>query len=420
VSNSLAIAAATSALRYVLDTALGAGLPGSVGGAQVTTLRPDRIGADDLARVPGINVFLYLVTPNAAWRARALPSLSADGAPLRRPVTALDLHYLITCHGQDSALEAERLLGRAVNALTVTPVLGPDVVAAAVRAYGEADETAFLKNTDLADQVESVRLSPAALSADELWKLWSVFPQTPYLLSMGCTAGVVVLTGETASRTALPVAQRAISVGASGAPLLRSVVTDPPDRAVLTGTLLALRGERLLGPTTHVRIGPARLAAGPGATPNGLTVTVDAQVPAGMHAVQVLHLAPSVVPGPPPSPRVIAASNSLPVVVRPTVVGVTAEPTGIVLALAPPLFSGQHATVSLLSLDGDAEDARDELSFALPPIGPDGPPQPSVTVPRGAVPDGRWLVRVRVDGVDSLPEQADGTYQSPAITLPTP
>ncbi|MER6161662.1 DUF4255 domain-containing protein [Streptomyces sp. NPDC001868] len=419
MSNSLAIAASTSTLRYVLDTALGSSLPGSVGGAQVTTLRPDRIGADDLARVPGINVFLYLVTRNAAWHARSLPHRGTDGAPSQRPVTALDLHYLITCYGQDSALEAERLLGRAVDALAVTPVLGPSVVAAAVRAYGDADETAFLKHTDLADQIESVRLFPAALSVDELWKIWSVFPQTPYLLSIGYTAGVVLLTGETASRTPLPVAQRAITVGASGAPCLRSVVTDPPDSPVLSGMMLTLHGERLLGPTTQVRIGPARPAVRPGATSTRLTVTVDAQVPAGTHAVQVLHLTPSVAPDP-PSARVTAASNSLPVVVRPAVAEVTAGPTDIVLALDPPLFPGQHATVLLLRLDEDTHDARGELCFVLPPIGPDAPAQPSVTVPRAAVTDGRWLVRIQVDGVDSLPHRVDGVYQAPAITLPAP
>ncbi|MFD7324214.1 DUF4255 domain-containing protein [Streptomyces sp. NPDC059875] len=419
MSNTLAIAATTSALRYVLDKSVGSSRCGSVDGARVTTLRPDRIGADDLARVPGINVFLYLVTPNAAWRDRDLPNRSADGVPLRRPVTALDLHYLITCYGQDDALEAQRLLGRAVTALAVTPVLGRDVVTAAVRAYGEADETAFLKHTDLAEQIESVRLSPAALSVDELSKIWSAYPQSPYLLSIGCTAGVVLLTGETASHTALPVAQRAIAVGVSGAPLLRSIATDPPDAAVLGGTVLVLHGSRLLGPTTRVRVGPAHLSQGPGGTPTELTVTLGAEVPAGVHPVQVLHFAPPGVPGP-PSPRVVAASNSLPVVVRPTVVGVTVGPTDIVLALNPPLFPGQRATVSLLRLDGDAARAGGELSFVLPPIRPGAPPEPFVTVPRSGVPDGRWLVRAQVDGVESLPEQVDGAYRAPAITLPAP
>jgi hypothetical protein len=115
---------------------------------------------------------------------------------------------------------------------------------------------------------------------------------------------------------------------------------------------------------------------------------------------------------------VVAASNSLPVVVRPTIAGVTAGPADIVLAVNPPLFPGQRVTVSLVRLDGDATHAGDELSFVLSPVGSGSAPQPSVTVPRSAVPDGKWLVRVQVDGVESLPEQVDGVYGAPAITLP--
>ncbi|MFJ2865882.1 DUF4255 domain-containing protein [Kitasatospora sp. NPDC087314] len=431
MSNSLAIAAVTSTLRYVLDTAIGGTHPGSVGGAQVTTLRPDRIIGDDLAHASGVNLFLYLVTPNATWRGRDLPSRGDDGTVLRSPVTALDLHYLITCYGQDSALEGQRLLGRALDALAVTPVLGPDVVAAAVQEYGAADETAFLKDADLADQIESVRMSPATMSVDDLSKVWSVFPQSPYLLSVGYTAGVVLLTGDATARRALPVSRRAISVAPAGAPRLFSLDTAPPGAVVRAGSVLSLRGERLLGATTQVRIGPVRLPVRPDATPTTVTVSLDAGVPAGLHPVQVLQLEPAGAPGP-SSPRIVATSNRLPVTVRPTVVRVTVGTADLLVVLDPPLFAGQGATVSLTRLDSAATTATtatsvtsvtsapDELSFAVPPVRRGAPPLTSVDLPRRAIPDGRWLVRVRVDGVESVPELVDGVYQAPAVTLPVP
>ncbi|MFD8262922.1 DUF4255 domain-containing protein [Streptomyces griseoluteus] len=417
MSNSLAIAAVTATLRYVLDTALGGTQPGSVGGAQVTTLRPDRISGDDLAHASGINLFLYLVTPNTAWRNRDLPSRGDDGTVLQSPVTALDLHYLITCYGQDSALEGQRLLGLALDALAHTSVLGPDVVAAALHEYGSADETAFLKDADLADQIESVRLSPATMSVDELSKVWSVFPQSPYLLSVGYMAGAVLLTGDATVRTALPVGRRAITVTPAGAPRLLSVDTEPPGAAVRAGSVLSLRGEDLLGATTQVRIGPARLPVRPGATPTTVTVDLGAEVPAGVHPVQVLQLEPAA-PGTRP-PHTLAASNRLPVTVRPTVVRVTVGAADVQVELAPPLFAGQGATVSLNRLDTAATTtAPGELSFVVPPVRPGAPALVSVDLPRSAVPDGSWLVRVRVDGVESLPELVDGVYGAPAVTLP--
>ncbi|WP_405656431.1 DUF4255 domain-containing protein [Streptomyces sp. NBC_01386] len=420
MSNSLAIAAVTATLRYVLDTAMGGTHPGSVGGAQVTTLRPDRISGDDLAHASGINLFLYLVTPNAAWRNRDLPSRGDDGTVLQSPVTALDLHYLITCYGQDSALEGQRLLGLALDALAHTSVLGPDVVAAALHEYGSADETAFLKDADLADQIESVRLSPATMSVDELSKVWSVFPQSPYLLSVGYMAGAVLLTGDATVRTALPVGRRAITITPAGAPRLLSVDTEPPGAVVQAGSVLSLQGEDLLGATTQVRIGPARLPVRPGATPTTVTVDLGAEVPAGVHPVQVLQLEPAGAPGPPP-PHILAASNRLPVTVRPTVVRVTVGAADVLVELAPPLFAGQGATVSLNRLDTAATTtAPGELSFVVPPVRPGAPALVSVDLPRSAVPDGSWLVRVRVDGVESLPELVDGVYGAPAVTLPVP
>ena len=108
MSNALAIASVTETLAQTL----GAALSGSgVNGASVTKTRPD---ATDLPKV-GVNVFLYQVSPNAAWRNADLPTRSSAGALLRRPQAALDLFYLLTFYGDDTALEQQRLLGAVVR-----------------------------------------------------------------------------------------------------------------------------------------------------------------------------------------------------------------------------------------------------------------------------------------------------------------
>jgi hypothetical protein len=415
MSNVLAIAAVTSTLRHLLDQALGGPQPGPVGSATVTTLRPEQLaGADDVgAAAKGINVFLYQVSANHAWDLTTLPTRRADGSLTARPVAALDLHYLITCYGDESELDSQRLLARAVLALTATPVLGRDVVAQALQEYAEDPATAFLAASDLAEQVELVKLSPATLALEELSRLWGVLG-TPYLLSVTYTATVVLIEADVVPRTALPVRQRVVSVAPTGTPNLAEVTTDPPGGAVVTGTALLLRGSGLRGPITAVRVGPAELDPGSTATANLLTVSVDAAVPAGVHAVQVVHRSPA---GPDAvrAPAVLARSNAVPVLVRPTVTVAATTQTQVRLSVSPPLYPGQRATVTLSALDGAASAP---IAFTLALLPPDAAASTDVLLDRADIPDGAWLVRIVVDGAESLPELDGETYAAPALRLP--
>ena len=91
----------------------------------------------------------------------------------------------------------------------------------------------------------------------------------------------------------------------------------------------------------------------------------------------------------------------------------------VTLTVAPPLQAGQRVTVVLGRLEGGAPDD---------PSAPD--PGPAAgrrrragrrsSLPREEIPEGRWLVRVQVDGVDSLPEIVGETYGAPDLTLPPP
>lgn len=436
MSNALAIAAITSTLRYLLERSLSAPHPGPVGGAGVTTLRPDRLASDDLAGGSGINIFLFQVTPNHAGNLTDLPTRRDDGSLVRRPVAALDLHYLLTGYGDDVALDGQRLLGRAILALAVTPVLTRDVVAAAMDAYDGDADTAFLAASDLADQLELVKLSPTPLPLEDLSRLWGVFQQAPYQLSVVYTATVVLLEADVTTRTARPVRARSVAVQAGGPPRIESVSADPstdPDgtpTVVTRGTTLAVRGTALRAsgsaPLTRVRVGPVLLTPEPGGSPHELRVILTGDVPAGLHAVQVQHRSPAGGPGGPPE-RVVASSSTAPLVVRPTVsVGVVTPGLGgtVTLDLDPPLLPGQRAAVSLARLDAPAPpsppgpDVVHNLVVDVAPVPRDSPSRSSVTLARADVPDGRWLVQVRVDGIDSVPTLVSGEYGAPALVLP--
>ncbi|WP_251096586.1 DUF4255 domain-containing protein [Streptomyces sp. Caat 7-52] len=417
MSNSLAVAAVTSTMRFVLDRALQTPHPGPVGNARVTTVRPDRLGANDMVHPAGINVYLYQVTPNHAWNLTDLPTRRDDGSYLRRPVCALDLHYLVTSYGEDPSLDAQRLLGLAVTALARTPVLTPAVVAAATEAYEGTTATAFLKHADLVNQIESVKISPAVHSLEDLSRLWSVFPQTPYELSLGYTATVVLLEAEVSTRAALPVRQPVIALSSTGGPRLTAAEPVPPRGFAATGGSLLLRGSGLTGPLTKVRVGPALLNPESGAAEQAIRVRLDLTVPAGLHAVQVVQLSPPGPEGRPPA-RVLATSNALPVTLRPTVTRVSTDGGHISIGLQPPLTAGQRATVFMTRIAASTVSGPDALSFVLPPLPAGSPPQPSVDVPRDQAPAGEWLVRVQVDGAESLPQPVGEVYGAPSITLP--
>lgn len=418
MSNALAIAAVTSTLRFVLERALGGSQPGPVGSAKVTTLRPEQLSSGDAVgeNAKGINVFLYRVTPNHAWNLTDLPTRRPDGALAQRPIAALDLHYLLTCYGDDDELDPQRLLGRAVLALAVTPVLSRDLIRTMIADYGQDTGTAFLLSSDIADQIELVKLSPAALAVEEMSRLWSVFG-TPYLLSLTYSATVVLLEADVAPRTTLPVRRPVVGVSPISVPRIELIDSDPAGAALVTGSTLDLRGTGLRGPVTAIRVGPAELAIAtdPPATPEHLRCVLGAAVPAGLHPVQVVHRSAPPTPGGPPQ-RVLARSNAVPILLRPTVTIHDITATEVTLTVTPALHPGQHATVTLGRLAGHEEPLS--VAFGRDPLPPGSEPSPTIVLPRAGIPDGDWLVRLSVDGADSLPEFVGETYGEPALRLP--
>jgi hypothetical protein len=419
MSNTLALAAVTATLRFVLERSLGGTQPEPVGGAKVTTLHPRDIpagtgtaGTGAAGEMPkGINVFLYQVTPNHAWNLTDLPTRAPDGALVRRPVCALDLHYLLTCYGDDEELDGQRLLARALLAVAGNAVLGRSLVRDALDEYSEDPRTGFLGKADLADQVELVKLSPAVLSLEELSKVWGALG-TPYLLSQAISATVVLLEADVTPRTVLPVRERAVTVTPAAALRVVSAEPDPPGGPVGTGTVIAVRGTGLAGPGAAVRIGPEDVEPADPVAADLLRVTVPDGVPAGVHPLQVTHRAPSPAGG----PARVTRSNALPVLVRPRVEVDEVTATAVTLTSTPALFPGQRATVGLTGLDPGAEPPA--LTVELERLPPEADPSATITLARTGIPDGRWLVRLTVDGAESLPEPgADGTYSEPRLEL---
>ena len=205
MSSHLAVATVTATLRRRLQAAIVVDVPDV--DATVTTTRPTDT-KNGGGPAPGVNIFLYQVTANPAWRNADLPSRSADGRLVQRPQVALNLDYLLSFSGDEAQLVPQRLLGSVVRAMHVQPVLNRALIQETI----EDPSLPYLQDATLADQVEPVKFTPITLSMEEVSKLWSVFLHTPYALSVTYQASVVLIESDDTPQPAAPVTKPQVDV----------------------------------------------------------------------------------------------------------------------------------------------------------------------------------------------------------------
>jgi len=263
MSNALAIATVTTALAQIVRTAAQS----VVNGADVVTSRPDP------TVTPGhrIHLFLYQVSPNGALRNSDLPTHSADGKLVTRPTVALDLHYLLAFYGSEADLETQRMLGAVVRDLQAQPVLTRTMIQSAVSSQP------FLTGSNLADAVEQVKFTPLAVSLEEMSKLWSIFFQTPYALSVAYQGTVVLIESDDAAQPALPVLKRGdadqgVDTLLGPFPLIESAYFGMPSDRILQprpisfpaaqlGLAMIIAGRNLGGDTVRLRFQHSKLGS---------------------------------------------------------------------------------------------------------------------------------------------------------------
>ncbi|HEX6732598.1 MAG TPA: DUF4255 domain-containing protein, partial [Pyrinomonadaceae bacterium] len=281
MSNFLAIATVTAALSQVL---LEAVVP-DVSGADVTTVHPD--GTRGALPTSGVNIFLYHVTQNAAWRNTDLPTRRGNGDLIQRPQAALDLHYLLTFYGDEKLLQPQRVLGSVVRTLHSRPILTRDVIR---RTIAKAEFIPFLVNSNLADAVELVKFTQLPLSLEELSKLWSVYFQTRYSLSIAYQGTVVLIESEDSTHAALPVRARNIYVRPFRQPLIERVRSDDGVEALIfADSTVVISGQRLRGDVTRVRVSGVEVTpAIANVSDTEITLPLPADLRAGVHGVQIV------------------------------------------------------------------------------------------------------------------------------------
>ena len=189
MSSPLSIASVTSVIKSTLENGLVMhGATAVVGELAVTALPPDRIptGADERSQ---LNIYLYRITPNTAWR--AIPASDSSSVGARAVPLSLDLHYLLTAYGERD-YHAETLLGSAMELLHETPVLTRETIAPALAALTErGGANGAPVFADVINSIDRITLSPEFLSMEDLTKLWSAL-QARYRLSATYRASVLM------------------------------------------------------------------------------------------------------------------------------------------------------------------------------------------------------------------------------------
>jgi len=381
MSNHLAIATVSAALSQLLQGSAGIDLPG----AAVRLGKPLDTGSQ---ASPEISLFLYQVLPNAAARNSDLPVRDPDGRIVQRARAALDLHYLLSFAGDEGRLEPQRLLGSATRTLHAGPVLCRQMIRDTIA----NPAFAFLAGSNLAAD-ELVKLTPLPLTLEELSKLWAVFFQTPYLLSVAYQATVVLIDSEDSSPPGLPVRERSVYTVPSKFPVVDEVIShEGSGRKILAGSTLVVNGKQLRGDVTLVVLGGIERAPA-SVSDLSITLPVPADLQAGVHGLQVMH---QVMIGTPPAPHRGAQSNVAAMVMCPRIMSAAASQTGITLQVVPAVGAAQRVSVFL---NERAASTPNSYAFAAAPRSSD---TTTLQIPIGGVKaPAEYFVRIQVDGAES-------------------
>lgn len=406
MSTSFALAGVTAVLEYMLNNGLGVPVVTGAAGEKVTVtaMPPDLIDLTLTNSMPQINLFLHQVSPNAAWRNRGLPSRDAAGDRVTNPPLAIDLHYFLTAYGT-ADLEAEVLLGYALEVLHETPVLSRDIIRAALNGPGTSTTSVSYQNpletVGLADQVEQLKVSPFPLNTEEMSRFWTAM-QAHYRPTFSFQVTVVLIQAARPARAPLPVLATNVTVQTGlvpKVPVADSAAPPNGQTGALVGDTVIISGHGLSDPAPLIQMVNAKFAisetfaAAGGGTDDAVTFAVPVTLPSdptsswpvGVYQVRVILLAGQ--------PKQVA-TNALPLVIAPAIT--TALPMSVARV------AGQ-VTVKL----NTSPPIRQEQSVFIVLGGTEVPVVPltattsSITAVTTVDP-GTYLVRARVDGIDSF------------------
>jgi hypothetical protein len=397
MSNATAIAAATATLRHILQ--LGVTADPDLNDATVTIQPLDKARGTNTANQ--LNLFLYQIQRNAAWVNSDMPRQVQPGESGIPPLP-LNLWYLVTAFGRNDDADngaqpfGHHLLGRAMSILHDHPVLSAPDIAAATQT--------ILPASDLARQIERIRITFQPLSVEEVYRLWTGFA-TQYRLSAAYEVALTLIESTRATRAPLPAltrgkADQGVASQAdltSPFPGLQSIT--PPNRqpSARLGDLVTLAGIHLDGASVAVRFNhaiwtaPVEVPPEAGGTSTTLNVRIPndpAVWPAGFYTVDVLVQRPGESFRRSTNQLMLALAAAITITHTSAPAGTGTFDVTTSVTSAPDVWPSQRASL----LFGDQEIVAADHPARVG----------TLTFIAAGVASKDYFVRLRVDGVDSL------------------
>lgn len=406
MSSTLAIAAVTAVINNLLTNRLSR-VYGALGEStpDVSALPPDMVAA--LNR-DVLNLFLYQLTPNLGWHNVDYPARDTRGNRVSYPPLALDLQYLLIAHSE-VAYRAEIMLASAMQVLHEVGILPRELIEEAISSFSPSTPEGILLSSTLAEQIETIKITPMGLNTEEMSKLWGAF-QTNYRPTVAYYISVVLIESEPPARSPLPVKESRLFV----MPFKRPVINAVEPQIVAPGETLRIKGYNLKAEELRVQFsGDLEINPNPeNTTEREIAIEPPLDLAAGVKTLQILHYVnyePDATN--PPDFRAGFESNIFPFIWRPQI---TAIPTEIALGT-----SGATLNISVASPVGERQRVTlllGDRAISNVTINSTVPTDLEFEIPAD-FPTGRYLVRIRIDGAESLLQQEDSSYNAPAIDI---
>jgi hypothetical protein len=161
------------------------------------------------------------------------------------PPLALNLHYLVSAYGKNE-LDPEILLAWTMQLFHENAIMSRQSVQSLLTAMGSSPgatpEMIAVAKTDLADQVELIKVLPEALSNEEISKLWMAF-NTHYRPTTSYQVSVVLIHEKQTIKSNLPVQMRTVKAIPLASPVIEAVTPG----SVQAGDVLTITGRNFVG-----------------------------------------------------------------------------------------------------------------------------------------------------------------------------
>lgn len=415
MSTAMAIAAVThvikEAIRFRINSSDLAGIV-----PNIWSLPLDKVETKIASDENVINLFMYRTSHNQGWRNKDLPSYSNAGNILTKPKLGLDLYYMLSCYGSED-LYAEMMLGYAMQVLHNNPVLARDFIANQLSNLSGTNLD-VVKNSKLADQIESIKITPDNVNTEELSRLWTSFG-AKYRQSTFYTATVVLIESEDPDRIVIPVKKPLLYVKPFQKPEIielkaKDDLTKPPKDILLIrpGNLLLIKGNSLLSDTTKVMIG--KIEANIVGTPNNneIIVKLPTNLEAGIQSLQITH---SLKLGDPPVDHKGTNSNVMAFVLNPYISNIKLNAGVISLDVALPIGKDQRVNLLLIELVPQNQN-RDPNNYNFEFVHAILVSAGNISIPIPGVATGEYIVRLKLDR--HVSSANDDDLNSYTVTIP--